>query len=122
VALWHVAYQVIGQYYQLLRLGKAGYKAIFDNLTAISDYVADEVLKIGDGMFELLSETKGKGLPLVAWRIKTDKPYDGSSFLVFFLSIWSWRFFAEFAIASHLRQRGWIVPAYTMAPHTDVRL
>lgn len=72
--------QVIGQYYQLLRLGKAGYKSIFQNLTQISDYCADEILKIGDGMFELLSETNGKGLPLVAWKIKGDKPYDGSSF------------------------------------------
>ncbi|GAA5838998.1 hypothetical protein JCM11251_007849 [Rhodosporidiobolus azoricus] len=93
--------QVLGQYYQLLRLGKSGYKAIMTNLTKTADYVADEVLSIGDGMFELLSETSGKGLPLVAWRIKKEKPYD------------------EFAIAAHLRQRGWIVPAYTMAPHTD---
>ncbi|GAA6041951.1 hypothetical protein JCM8097_000238 [Rhodosporidiobolus ruineniae] len=93
--------QVVGQYYQLLRLGKAGYRAIMTNLTKTADYLADEILKIGDGMFELLSEGHGKSLPLVAWNIKKEKPYD------------------EFAIASHLRQRGWVVPAYTMAPHTE---
>ncbi|GAA5858625.1 hypothetical protein JCM8547_001396 [Rhodosporidiobolus lusitaniae] len=93
--------QVLGQYYVLLRLGKSGYRAIMENLTGTADYIAGEVEKIGDGMFELMSEKSGKGLPLVAWKIKGDKPYD------------------EFAIASHLRQRGWIVPAYTMAPHTD---
>ncbi|GAA5907708.1 hypothetical protein JCM6882_008953 [Rhodosporidiobolus microsporus] len=93
--------QVIGQYYQLLRLGKSGYRAIMNNLIKVSDFLADEVLSIGDDMFELLSEKNGKGLPLVAWRIKKEKPYD------------------EFAIAAHLRQRGWIVPAYTMAPHTE---
>jgi len=43
----------------------------------------------------------GKGLPLVAWRLKTETHYD------------------EFAIARHLRSRGWIVPAYTMAPHAE---
>ncbi|GAA5973579.1 hypothetical protein JCM11641_007131 [Rhodosporidiobolus odoratus] len=93
--------QVVGQYYQLLRLGKSGYRSIMTNLTKVADYLGDEVLAMGDGMFELMSERSGKGLPLVAWRIKKDKPYD------------------EFAIAAHLRQRGWIVPAYTMAPHTD---
>jgi glutamate decarboxylase len=29
------------------------------------------------------------------------------------------RKYDEFAIAHQLRQRGWIVPAYTMAPHTE---
>ncbi|KAF8323750.1 glutamate decarboxylase [Clavulina sp. PMI_390] len=96
------AVQVIGQYYQLLRLGKAGYRAIMTNLTRTADYLADEILKIGGGnRFELLSEKSGKGLPLVAWRFKGQEKYD------------------EFAIARTLRERGWIVPAYTMAPHTE---
>jgi glutamate decarboxylase len=25
----------------------------------------------------------------------------------------------EFAVAHHLRERGWVVPAYTMAPHAE---
>lgn len=96
------AVQVIGQYYQLLRLGKSGYRAIMSNLTSTSDYLAAEILKIGDGnKFELMSEINGKGLPLVAWRLKEEGKYD------------------EFAIARTLRSRGWIVPAYTMAPNTD---
>ncbi|BGP19955.1 hypothetical protein JCM10213_006732 [Rhodosporidiobolus nylandii] len=97
--------QMLSQYYQLLRLGKSGYRAIMTNLTKVADYVADEVLDIkdqdGKPLFELMSEKSGEGLPLVAWRINVEKPYD------------------EFAIASHLRQRGWIVPAYTMAPHCE---
>jgi glutamate decarboxylase len=43
----------------------------------------------------------GEGLPLVAWRLAKKEKYD------------------EFAIARHLRTRGWIVPAYTMAPHAS---
>lgn len=95
------AVQVIGQYYQFLRLGKAGYKAIMTNLTKTADFLGNEIVKLGGDRFELLSEQGGKGLPLVAWRFKNAEKFD------------------EFAIARTLRQRGWIVPAYTMAPHTE---
>ncbi|KAI5474691.1 cytosolic nonspecific dipeptidase [Pseudohyphozyma bogoriensis] len=92
------AIQVIGQYYQFLRLGKAGYRSIMLNLTRTADALAKEVAAFQDGkLFEIISEGNGKGLPLVAWKLKQVGKYD------------------EFAIAAHLRQRGWIVPAYTMA-------
>ncbi|KAH8929011.1 glutamate decarboxylase [Atractiella rhizophila] len=81
------AVQVIGQYYQFLRLGKAGYKAIMENLPST---VARNL--------SLCQKCKGGGLPLVAWRLKKKEKYD------------------EFEIARRLRSRGWIVPAYTMAP------
>lgn len=72
------AVQVIGQYYQLLRLGKSGYRAIMTNLTQISDFLAESVLKIGGGeKFVLMSKTGGEGLPLVAWRLKNEESYDG---------------------------------------------
>lgn len=92
--------QVVGQYYQFLRLGKAGYKAIMDNLTSTAVFLAEGILGI-DGKFVLLSKLGNEGLPLVAWRLKEKEKYD------------------EFAIARHLRTRGWIVPAYTMAPHSE---
>ncbi|EPE29920.1 PLP-dependent transferase [Glarea lozoyensis ATCC 20868] len=94
------ASQVIGQYYQLIRLGKHGYRAIMGNLTRTADYLAESLEQLG---FVLMSEKNGKGLPLVAFRIdpKSNKHYD------------------EFAIAHQLRQRSWVVPAYTMAPHTN---
>jgi len=95
------AVQVIGQYYQFLRLGKAGYKAIMTTLTQTADHLAREISKIGNGKrFEILSEDGGKGLPLVAWRFAKPEKYD------------------EFAIARTLRERGWIVAANTMAPNT----
>lgn len=92
------ASQVIGQYYQLIRLGKKGYRSIMFNLTRISDYLAMAVQKMG---FILMSQTQGKGLPLVAFRLN---PEDGHKF-------------DEFAIAHQLRERGWVVPAYTLAPN-----
>ncbi|CCC07583.1 unnamed protein product [Sordaria macrospora k-hell] len=94
------ASQVIGQYYQLIRLGKHGYRAIMSNLTRTADYLAESLAALG---FIIMSKKSGEGLPLVAFRLKgdPDRNYD------------------EFALAHQLRVRGWVVPAYTMAPKTD---
>lgn len=94
------ASQVIGQYYQLIRLGKHGYRAIMTNLTRTADYLSESLEQLG---FIIMSQKNGKGLPLVAFRIdpEADKHYD------------------EFALAHQLRGRSWVVPAYTMAPNTE---
>lgn len=70
------------------------------NLTNTSAWLAQQVAKINKGeLFEIVSADPKKGLPLVAWKIKQkDVGYD------------------EYAIASHMRQRGWILPAYSMPP------
>lgn len=94
------ASQVIGQYYQMIRLGKHGYRCIMMNLTRTADYLAASLEKLG---FIVMSKSKGKGLPLVAFRLDPAKDlhYD------------------EFAVAHQLRERSWVVPAYTMAPHSE---
>lgn len=94
------ASQVIGQYYQLIRLGKQGYKAIMSNLTRTADYLSDSLEAHG---YIIMSKKSGEGLPLVAFRLppNEDRVYD------------------EFALAHQLRVRGWVVPAYTMAPNTN---
>lgn len=94
------ASQVIGQYYQMIRLGKRGYRSIMLNLTRTADYLAAQLRALG---FILMSPGGGRSLPLVAFRLDPD---DG-------------HLFDEFAIAHQLRERGWVVPAYTMAPHSD---
>lgn len=99
------ASQVIGQYYQFIRLGRRGYESIMSNLTRTADYLTD-VLEKSLG-FVIMSEREGQGLPLVAFRFKT--PQEGGK----------QRHYDEFALAHHLRSRGWVVPAYTMAPHTS---
>lgn len=70
------------------------------NLIRTSDYLAMSVEKLG---FKLMSATHGDGLPLVAFRLDPNHKHN----------------FDEFAVAHQLRQRGWVVPAYTMAPKTD---
>ncbi|KAK1239378.1 hypothetical protein MKX07_008866 [Trichoderma sp. CBMAI-0711] len=99
------ASQVIGQYYQFIRLGRRGYESIMSNLTRTADYLTD-VLEKSLG-FVIMSERQGQGLPLVAFRFKS--PQEGGK----------QRHYDEFALAHHLRSRGWVVPAYTMAPHTN---
>jgi len=94
------ASQVIGQYYQLIRLGKKGYRAIMSNLTRVADYLSDNLENQG---FVIMSKRNGEGLPLVAFRFKEN----------------SERVYDEFALAHQLRVRGWVVPAYTMAPNTN---
>lgn len=89
------AAHIIGQYYVLIRLGKNGFRKIMMNLTATADHLA-ECLE-ATGRFKILSEGGGRALPLVAFKLNAEHHYD------------------EFDIAARLRERGWIVPAYTMA-------
>ena len=84
----------------MIRLGKKGYRSIMLNLTRTADYLSMSVQKMG---FILMSKSKGNGLPLVAFRLNPDHGHK----------------FDEFAIAHALRERGWVVPAYTMAPHSE---
>lgn len=99
------ASQVIGQYYQLIRLGKHGYRAIMSNLIRTADYLSQSLESLN---FVIMSKKSGEGLPLVAFRLPDLKSEDEEE-----------RSYDEFALAHQLRVRGWVVPAYTMAPHTE---
>jgi len=88
------ASQIIGQYYNLIRLGYSGYLSIMTTLQTNANYFADELNKLGH--FDIISRHK-TDLPLVAFRLK-----DESHFNIFDLS-------------DHLRARGWQIPAYSLA-------
>ncbi|KAJ6088241.1 hypothetical protein N7486_009502 [Penicillium sp. IBT 16267x] len=90
------ASHIIAQYYQMIRLGRRGYHAIMSNLTHTADYLTEQLRQMG---FTIMSDGGGKGLPVVAFRLGS-----AQSLL-----------FDEFSLARRLRERGWIVPAYTMA-------
>ncbi|KAL2785877.1 pyridoxal phosphate-dependent transferase [Aspergillus keveii] len=97
------AAHIIGQYYQLIRLGRDGYAAIMRNLVTISQQLARGLSDLG---FRLLSDNSGNGsggVPLVAFRLPDDEG----------------RLYDEFALSAVLRRRGWVVPAYTMAPKSN---
>ncbi len=90
------ASQVVAQYYNLIRLGKSGYRAIHQTCQDVAVYLAGQ---IGDmGPFELLSH--GRDLPVIAW---TQKATETGAMH------WS-----LYDLADRLRDRGWQVPAYRM--------
>jgi glutamate decarboxylase len=95
---------IIAQYYQFLRLGKEGYTKIMRNLTNIAAKLAEGVEETGH--FKILSDPKC--LPLVAFALIPKKDEHGNE---------KERPYNEFDVADKLRARGWVVPAYTMAPN-----
>jgi glutamate decarboxylase len=85
--------QVAAQYYNFLRLGFEGYRAIQQSCQDVARYLSGEIAAIGP--FELL--TDGSELPVFAFRLHDP---EAAGYTVFDLS-------------ERLRQRGWLVPAYT---------
>ena len=89
---------VLAQYYNFIRFGKTGYQYLMKVMQANRDALAKRIMEIG--VFEELEA--GEQLPLVAWRLKGEQPYD------------------EFDLASQLAAvRGWMVPAYHLPPNAD---
>ena len=84
--------QVIGQYYNFLRLGRAGYISVMEALRNIATWLSGEIAKLGP--FELVSD--GSAIPVFAFRLREGLPY------------------TVYDLSDKLRQGGWQVPAYTM--------
>ncbi|MFM9377023.1 glutamate decarboxylase [Gordonia sp. VNK21] len=87
--------QVLLQYYQFLRLGKQGYRAVQQNSLDVAQYLSSEIAAMGP--FELIS--KGDTIPVFAWILK-----DGHT------ENWT-----LYDLSDRLRMKGWLVPAYPMA-------
>ena len=83
---------VAAQYYNFLRLGFEGYRRVQQNCQDIARYLSGEIAKIGP--FELL--TDGSDLPVFVVKLRDEVAG-----------------YTVFDISERLRQRGWLVPAYT---------
>ena len=84
--------QVAAQYYNFIRLGFEGYRAVQQKCRDVARYTSEAIAKIGP--FQLL--TDGSELPVFAFALKdTSVPY------------------TVFDVSERLRDRGWLVPAYT---------
>ncbi len=91
--------QIVGQYYNFVRLGRDGYTRIMETLRDIALHLSASIGKMG--VFNVISD--GSAIPVIAFEMS-----DPSKFTVFHLS-------------DQLRTAGWQVPAYTMPPDaTDV--
>jgi glutamate decarboxylase len=93
------ASMVLAQYYNFVRLGHGGYKHVMEAMEQNAKALAAKLEAMGD--FELIGADKEQ-LPLVAFKLVGEKPYD--EFDV------SWQLSAE---------RGWMLPAYTMPPDAE---
>ena len=91
------ANQILAQYFNFLCLGREGYTRIMTNLQELARYLTERLEATGH--VRMLS--KLGHLPVVTFGLK--KP-EG---------------FTVFDLSARLRQRGWIVPAYTMAPDAE---
>jgi glutamate decarboxylase len=93
------AAMVLAQYYNFVRLGRAGYSYIIGIMEKNARNLAEQLTAEGD--FELI-DPDAEQLPLVAFRLAGEKPYD------------------EFDVAWQLSaERGWMVPAYTLPPDAE---
>ena len=88
--------QVVAQYYNFLRLGREGYRQIHQACRDTALYLSGEIAKMGP--FELI--TDGSTIPVFAWKLKE--------------TISDQTNYSLFDLADKLRERGWLVPAYTM--------
>jgi len=84
--------QIVAQYYNFIRLGFAGYRKVQAYSREVAMRLAAQIGEIGP--FELL--TKGDELPVFAFTVR-----DGIDN------------FTVFDVSTALRERGWLVPAYT---------
>lgn len=86
---------VLAQYYNFLRLGKNGYTEIMENCLANAAYLSKTLED--SGKFVLLNPSQA--LPIVGVRLK-----DGITK------------YNEFDISNKVRERGWVLSAYTLPP------
>ncbi len=84
--------QIIGQYFNFIRLGHSGYLAIMETLREVAMQLAQRVA--GLGCLELI--TNGSDIPVFTVQCTQGTP------------------FTVFELSDQLRRDGWQVPAYTM--------
>ncbi|BDN81032.1 glutamate decarboxylase [Mycobacterium marinum] len=91
--------QVVGQYYNFLRLGREGYINVMQALSETARWLSAQLREVDH--CELIAD--GSAIPVVAFRLAGDRGY------------------TEFDLSHELRTFGWQVPAYTMPDNaTDV--
>ena len=90
--------QVVAQYYTFLRLGRDGYRAVQQAARDVARGLAERIESFGD--FRLL--TRGNELPVFAFTTTPEVDrYD------------------VFDVSRRLRERGWLVPAYTFPANRE---
>jgi glutamate decarboxylase len=90
--------QVVGQYYNFLRLGFDGYRKVQAYARDVATRLSGRIDELGP--FELV--TKGDELPVFAFKLEDE--IDN---------------FTVFDVSNALRERGWLLPAYTFPKNRE---
>jgi glutamate decarboxylase len=90
--------EVLAQYFMFLALGKEGYGDIQRASNRVACHIAAEIAKIGP--YRLI--TDGSELPVLAFTLNDDITN-----------------YTVFDVSASLRERGWLVPAYTFPEHRE---
>lgn len=88
---------IIAQYYNILRLGLEGYRSIVEKMMGNAHYLAGKLRKAG--YFDVLNDASH--IPVVTFKIHGNENFD------------------LFDLSYRLRERGWIVPAYSLPKNAD---
>ena len=88
------ASQVIGQYYNFLRLGFEGYRQIHQRTKEVAMYLSREIE--ATGLFKIYND--GENLPIVCYRLKNEDDVH-----------WT-----LYDLADRLAMKGWQIPAYPL--------
>jgi len=89
---------IIAQYYNFLRLGRKGYCEIMSNLVANTKYLSDKMIMTGK--FEPVGDKLC--IPAVTVKLKEDITA-----------------YTVYDISEKLRERGWVVSAYSLPPNAQ---
>ncbi|MGA2925028.1 MAG: glutamate decarboxylase [Solirubrobacteraceae bacterium] len=84
--------EVIAQYLMFASLGREGYRRVIGAAQDVARFIADSIAKLGP--YRLLSD--GRDLPVFAFTLAPEIEN-----------------YTVFDVSDRLRQRGWLVPAYT---------
>ena len=90
--------QVVLQYFQFLRLGKDGYRRVQQTCQDVALHLSDAIKGMDE--FELVSD--GRDLPVFAFRLADHITN-----------------YTAYDVSRKLRERSWLVPAYTMPPNRE---
>ena len=90
--------QVVAQYYNFVRLGFSGYATVQGYAREVATRLSSEIESLGP--FRLL--TRGDELPVFAFTLKDDVTG-----------------YSVFDVSDALRERGWLVPAYTFPKNRE---
>lgn len=102
--------QIICQYYNLLRLGREGYYKVQQGCYDVGKFFAKGIEKFG--LFEMVYDCNPKvGIPAVTWKLKHADNCSGDCTEKIPFDLYQ--------LSDVLRERGWLLPAYSLPSNCE---